>query len=76
MVSMQVVVGGGGGVPPIESDDVLILAAYEGQAGWGPISGPGQYLLFDMESGAPNQVLAMNSDGDGLRWVDVETKPV
>ena len=67
--------GGGGGVPPIESDDLLILAAYEGQAGWSPISGPGQSLL-GMESGAPNQVLAMNSDGDGLRWVDVEIKPV
>ena len=64
-----------GGVPPIESDDSLILAAYEGQAGWSPISGPGQYLLFDMESGAPNQVLAMDSDGDGLNWVDVEIKP-
>ena len=68
--------GGGGGVPPIESDDFLILAAYEGQAGWGTISGPGQYLLLGMDYGLPGQVLAMNSDGDGLRWVDVEIKPV
>ena len=66
--------GGGGGVPPIESDDFLIFAAYEGQAGWGPISGPGQYLLV-MDYGLPGQVLAMNSDGDGLKWVNVEIEP-
>lgn len=59
---------GGGGVPPIESDDLLILAAYEGQAEWDSMSGPGQYLLFDMDYGLPGQVLAMNSDGDGLKW--------
>ena len=64
-----------GGVPPIESEDLMGLFAYGGETGWGPISGPWQYLLFDMESGAPDQVLAMNSDGDGLRWVDVEIKP-
>ena len=66
--------GGGGGVPPIESDDVLILAAYEGQAGWGPISGPGQYLLV-MDYGLPGQVLATNSTRDGLEWVDMPTAP-
>ena len=64
-----------GGVPPIESDDLQILAALDGEAGWGPMRGPGQYLLFDMDYGAPGKVLAMNSDGDGLEWVDMPTGP-
>lgn len=66
--------GGGGGVPPIESDDLLILSAYVGQAGWIPIGGPGLGLL-DMDYGLPGQVLAMNSDGDGLEWVNLPTVP-
>lgn len=65
----------GGGVPPIESDDSLILATYEGQAVWAPVSGPILPLLSGMEYGEPGQVLATNSDGDGLEWVNLPTVP-
>ena len=60
---------GGGGVPPIESDDLLILAAYEGQAGWAIVQGPMKFFIDGMGYGLPGQVLATNSTGDGLEWV-------
>ena len=61
--------GGGGGVPPIESDDFLILAAYEGQAGWATAQGPMLAFVAGMNYGSPGQVLATNSSSDGLEWV-------
>ena len=61
--------GGGGGVPPIESDDFLILAAYEGQARWAIAQGPMRDFLNGMGYGTPGQVLATNSTRDGLEWV-------
>ena len=64
-----------GGVPPIESDDSLILAAYGGETWWAPVSGPILSLLSGMEYGEPGQVLATNSEGDGLKWVDMPTAP-
>lgn len=64
---------GGGGVPPIESDDFLILVAYEGQAGWGPMSGPMKFFIEGMGYGQPDQVLATNSTGDGLEWVTLSS---
>ena len=58
-----------GGVPPIESDDLLIFAAYEGQAGWAIAQGPMKFFIGGMGYGLPDQVLATNSTRDGLEWV-------
>ena len=59
-----------GGVPPIESDDVMVLGASEGQAAWRLALGPMLALLSgDLTYGLPGQVLATNSTGDGLEWV-------
>ena len=64
-----------GGVPPIESDDLLILAAYEGQAVWAIAQGPMKFFIGGMGYGRPDQVLATNSTRDGLKWVDMPTAP-
>ena len=60
---------GGGGVPPIESDDLMVLFAYEGQTGWGLARGPMLDLLYGMDCGEPGQVLATDSAGNSLKWV-------
>ena len=67
--------GGGGGVPPIESQDVAILSAYEGQAVWAIAQGPMEFFIGGMGYGRPDQVLATNSTRDGLEWVDMPTAP-
>lgn len=64
------------GVPPIdESQDVAIPSAYFGGAEWVTAMGPMRALLSGMDYGEPGQVLATNSTGDELEWVDMPTAP-
>ena len=58
-----------GGVPPIESEDLMGLFAYDGETGWISVSGPMRDFLGDMGYGTPGQVLATNSAGNSLEWV-------
>ena len=58
-----------GGMPPIETQDLLFLAAYGGEAGWATAQGPMLNFVEGMGYGLPGQVLATNSTGDGLEWV-------
>ena len=62
------------GLPPIYTQDPVFLAAALGEAGWMPVLGPMQAFV-GMAYGSPGQVLAMNSSGDGLEWVDMPTEP-
>ena len=63
------------GLPPVESEDVMVLCAQGGEAVWAPALGPMFALVDGMAYGTPGQVLATNSAGDGLEWVDMPTVP-